>query len=440
MVDGFSDRGKEFYRKEFEYLFDLEKRENCCNCIAITLYANIEKLTSGTARFPLEGYLIAMRRSVKNVAKMLPDWLVRLYIDSSVFNYARNSGSNKEQAIVDYLLSCENVEIHTILCDSMMSSQSIDKTRVYRFLPLYDKTVNIAVIREADGIVTNLDCHNIRVFQKTSKLFYVAQIAPEADYDREMQIWNAYSTWLKYYKFMMNRDYFVRKHDPITLLAGTLAVKLRVKEGVFRRTMKEVSEMIEAQGHLTPEYIRSEFYNNERETNITRANYKASERIFSSPTELVKTLRIGFDEIFLLHLFRNLTCVDIDSAVKFADDGTTNTVKMNAWVQDADPMYEAFFESMFHSTVLNSMRLRKSVITNRTDLEALKIASVNTKLLDRFLATQTSVEGKQFVIDAALTSVSVDEIIPMNIILLNVAYYKHAEVLDPIYDIFHGLM
>lgn len=440
VVDGFSERGREFYRKEFEYLFDLEVRKNCCNCIAITLYANIEKLQSGAGRFPVEGYLTAMRRSVKNIAKMLPDWLVRLYIDSSVFNYARSSGNKKEQEILDYLLGCENVEVHTILCQELMRSDTIDKTRVYRFIPLFDKTVNVAVIREADGIVTNLDCHNIRVFQNSNKLFYLAQISLQADYEQEMQIWNAYSSWLQYYKFMMNREYFVRNHNAVTFLAGTLAVKLRVKEGVFRYTMEQVSKMIDAQQNFTPKQIELEFRSNERETGITTGIYNLYKKLFSSPVELVKMLKVGFDEIFLLHLFRNLACVDIGDIITFDDNGKTNTRNFSAYISDADPMYETFFNEMFYSVLLNSKKAKKRVVTTLADFEELKITSFNKVLLEQFLEAQKTVTGRQFVIDAALTTVSADEIIPVNITLLNEAYYKYSEMLDPVYDIFHELM
>lgn len=434
-----NEKGQEFYGKEFRNLFDLEKRENCCNCIAITLYAKIEQLIAGTSRLPLDAYLTAIRRSVKNVEKMLPDWLVRLYIDSSVFDYVQRKGNAVSRELLDSIVDSPNVEIHTIICNSSLKQENLDKTRVNRFLPLFDKTVNIAVIREADGIVTNLDCHNIRVFEESNKLFYLAQISAEVDYDNEIQIWNAYSLWIQYYKFMLNRDYFIRKHDALTLLAGTLAVKLRVKEGVFRYRMREVSSMIELQKFLTPEQIRDEYKANERLSGITGMQYNSRKRTLSSTEQLMQTLRIGFDEIFLLHLFRDLVCVDIEGGIVLDDNGFTNKVG-NVWVEDLDPMYEQFFKTMFITPKLNSMPIKNKVITTTEDLNRIQLGLPNFfELLDEFLSDVTDKVERQFIIDAAMVDVEEPEVVPVNMNLLNEVYYKYSDIIDSVYDIFHKL-
>ena len=70
--------------------FDLpiEPRQYCCNAVSIMLYlikktqtpygdiANIDDMNK---------YLNSVNRSVKNVDRKLPDWLVRIYMDKSVY-------------------------------------------------------------------------------------------------------------------------------------------------------------------------------------------------------------------------------------------------------------------------------------------------------------------------------------------------------------------
>ena len=58
--------------------FVCEPREGCCNAISLTLY--ITQCDAST----LQKYLYSIHRSVKNVLKKLPDWIVRLYLDTSV--------------------------------------------------------------------------------------------------------------------------------------------------------------------------------------------------------------------------------------------------------------------------------------------------------------------------------------------------------------------
>jgi hypothetical protein len=52
--------------------FDSVRREGCCNVIAITLYISTCRL------YDLQKYLWSIRRSVINVLKKLPEWIVRV--------------------------------------------------------------------------------------------------------------------------------------------------------------------------------------------------------------------------------------------------------------------------------------------------------------------------------------------------------------------------
>lgn len=100
--------------------FDLEVKNNCCNRISISLYfterLNLDKCVI---------YLTSIRRTVNNVRKNLPDWLVRLYLDSSVYKKLMNSKEGKYKGYIkeslNLLLNAENVEIYTYCCPNILN-------------------------------------------------------------------------------------------------------------------------------------------------------------------------------------------------------------------------------------------------------------------------------------------------------------------------------
>ena len=67
----------------------LEPRQNCCNVVSFMLY--LKKTPELTPHgymcdiFDMLKYLNSINRSVKNINKKLPDWLVRIYFDKSVY-------------------------------------------------------------------------------------------------------------------------------------------------------------------------------------------------------------------------------------------------------------------------------------------------------------------------------------------------------------------
>lgn len=426
---------QEWAEKEMSYVFDTKKRENCCNCIAITVYTKPKNIPSEGKRFPLQGYLVAIKRTVKNVAVLLPHWLVRLYIDISVFNYIYHENQEDvqhEREILEYLLECNNVEIHTVLCPGM-EGENIDKTRTYRFLPLFDPTVNIAVVREADGIVTNVDCHNIKVFENSNKLFYLFPTSGMADFDEESELWYAYSSWLTYYKFMINRDYFLRNNNLTTFLAGTIAVKLRVKEGFFRYNLREISQAIEKQKFVSPEEIKREFYQDDRTASI----YNLYSGTFESTKTLLSILRIGFDEIFLLHLFRSLVSMDITGWNDFTDKGNVHPLR-GIVVASEDDKHFLFLKLMLYSPTNNRIPVARERSSTAKDLFDIGVvADTDRKILEVFLDRQDSFSAKAFILDAYCTNLHTgDKILPLNVALINEPYYIYARAVDHIYDYF----
>jgi hypothetical protein len=182
--------------------FDGIRRERCCNIISITLYVTERYCTLKI----LQKYLYSIHRSVKNVLKKLPGWIVRVYFDTSVEECVTKAEFGEFNDIFNAIKSSPNVEVYTYDCPSFKKGASgedsqipIARTRTLRFLPLSDPEVNLCVVREADGVVSNLDCHNIKMYASNPNiLFYLPKVL---DYDIDSKF-DSYSYWLQIYKIM----------------------------------------------------------------------------------------------------------------------------------------------------------------------------------------------------------------------------------------------
>jgi hypothetical protein len=89
--------GSQFYNKRYNRywvheligesanIFDLNIIDNCCNCVAIVLYydTNIDTIKLNK----LFKYLYSMKKSLDNVSSILPDFIIRFYLDKSVLRY-----------------------------------------------------------------------------------------------------------------------------------------------------------------------------------------------------------------------------------------------------------------------------------------------------------------------------------------------------------------
>ena len=281
-------------------VFDFRIREHCCNCISISLYYMDTDLRKAV------GYFASIRRTVDNVKRNLPDWIVRLYLDPSVYQSLEDK--KNEDAIyvnhtLDYLLKADHVKIYVYCCSSQTP---MSRKRTFRFLPLFDPEVNIKIIREADGIVTNQDCHNIRIFSKSNYLFYLPCVIEDYDHTAEDELYDhpkystrAYSRWLQFYEKHLEPEYFSKYQPLYDLLAGTFGLKLMVKQSYYDNTIFSLQEKI----------------NQVLKTPIGKDYYHA--------------LNDGFDEILLLHLFRDYISVPIHmegTSILFTDLKVNNVV------------------------------------------------------------------------------------------------------------------
>lgn len=140
--------------------------------------------------------------------------------------------------------------------------------------------MNVKIIREADGIVTNLDCHNIKIFAQSDYLFYLPKVIDNyyyLDNDTHKEL-GGYSSWLKIYTKCLEANYIRNKHQIYDLLAGTFGFRLTLKEKYYKNSVDYIRRSIE---EVDPKCVS----------------------IYTPP--IVNVMDTGFDEILLLHLFRD---------------------------------------------------------------------------------------------------------------------------------------
>lgn len=160
-------------------MFDLEIKYNCCNCVSFTLYITSNKISK------LFGYLYSLRKSLDNIANNLDGFIARFYLDYSIFECIFKSYASANKDFVGeflhhlkYILKHPKAEIYIYFCKEFITNKlPVAKNRTLRFLPILSDDVNVCVIREADGFVSYLDCHNIKLFTTSNKIAMIYEIS-----------------------------------------------------------------------------------------------------------------------------------------------------------------------------------------------------------------------------------------------------------------------
>jgi hypothetical protein len=295
------------------------RRENCCNVISISLYF------IGCIPDNMTKYLFSIERTVKNVHNNLPDWIVRVYIDNSVHECIKNADKNSRQKTAyNYITTAPNVEVYTYNCAvGDVQPQHIARTRTYRFLPFSDEDVNICVVREADGIVSNWDCRQIHLFSKDhTKMFYF----PYNQIKRsKLSMFESYEKWLLLYKVIFRYDFFHNNYMGYDLLAGLFGIKLKLKRDFYIRTIVSLRDEIDR-------FITAVERNNEetyKDRGYTKYLLRNAHGWVSTPRGLLQEepqlLSIGFDEILLLEMFKEVFSFNVSEQhlVKVSTDDDT---------------------------------------------------------------------------------------------------------------------
>lgn len=282
IIDSLQNNKK--YLRNLKKTFDLTKRKNCCNCISLVLYSKEDDDSE-----IIDKYLPSIQKTIENVSNSLPDFIVRIYIETSVLRMLNNTKNEKGINILNNFYNAENVEIYTYFCKSLMNKKKdifediLGKTRTFRYLAMTDPTTNICAMRECDGFVTNLDCHNLKLFQNSNKIFYFSLLW---SLQGCQTIYSSYSSWTSFYKREINKEYYSKYNNIYDILGGGFSIKLKVKEEAYYKSIEDVDRQLTA-------YLqnpKTEYFNN---------------LLFSHQDEFLRMFNSGYDEIFLLNLFRD---------------------------------------------------------------------------------------------------------------------------------------
>ena len=237
-------------------IFDTTSSDNCCNCISIVLYStelldclntfkyltNILGTLNNVKKY-LKDYIVRLYLD-KSVLECIYETIKKYYVDtsritpdisdtikSSSYRTEYSEGTSSEYGgvsgagagaktgiseddkslfnktiisykeyslllarLMNYIINHPICEIHMKFC-SKEKTPNLHETRGYRFNGFYDPTVNINISREADGIVTLMDCYNIIKFESTNYIGFIYN----AEYLHNFKI------------FINNNDYNVYK-------------------------------------------------------------------------------------------------------------------------------------------------------------------------------------------------------------------------------------
>ena len=270
--------GDEYDEAFFNGNFEWTIRENCCNVIAFTLYF-IEPTPEISNKF-----VLSIERSIKNISKILPDWVIRLYFGSSVFEYldvdskllegTKKQRPNDDEPIrldrlaFEYICTNPQVELYRFDDRPDVLNIPIEHTRTTRFLPLIDPDVARLFSHEGDGCSTLL-LHNLRAWSELpDMLFYLPEyieVNQVPSHITNLPLFSSYSSWLYVFKSILRRYYFHNHHNIYDLLAGGFGTMAKPTKSFYTRTIAELNKSLEDFGNI--KQIYKQMYVEQSDTN-----------------------------------------------------------------------------------------------------------------------------------------------------------------------------
>lgn len=375
------------YLNNLEKTFDLTKRTNCCNCVSVVLY-------STNPLSLISNYLQGLNITIENVTENLPEFLIRVYLDPSVFEQMEKyqyeiddqqtmklyeNGMN----ILNKLITYPNIEIYSYFCQSLIENPIKGRLRSFRFLSFVDPEVNCCCLRDSDSFVSKLDCHNLKSFLNYDTIFYCV---PQYNTGRlpGEKIMTSYAWWLVRYKKVIDRKFFLKKTNLMDLKAGMLTTKLQVKRDVYNKMLKKVEREVE---------------------NDIEGIYKDSKDIKGHQKS--KLNFNYFDEIFLLNLFRNQICVSYKSEKGFVTDYNMKEASIVTRLINFINIKTYYVNSLNVKSIINSLK-RENVIKKNVKIPNILKSRDRCFNLNEDPLTCT-VFGTLFAIDIVLTSENIIE-------------------------------
>ena len=476
-LSSFQTKYPQFKTKFFTDNFDWSDRDGCCNVIAISLYflnCNIDAL---------EKYLLSIQRSIKNIETNLPDWVIRLYFSSSVFHcmeegpHVSNEQYSHVREAYEFICSHEQVELYRYE-ESIFGGLPIEHSRTLRFLPLIDPEVNVCNVREADGIVTLLDCHNMKFFaESTDHLFYlpdhgeINRLNPSNPGLKQKQLFSSYAGWLTIYKSILNRDYFFVRQNVYDLVAGLFGTKIKPKPEHYTRTIQNLKDIIRSfeEFHTLYQATNAEYMRTHEKPpsfddiigiiESVRPELIEFTRIFKPPkihatitmsyggyyeftpekfiTQFIKqqfkrALEIGFDEIFLLDLFKDFISVNVThtSKILYSDvaigeirntrETSGSIVNLQQYIISDN--IDNFDVHISESISMNNLQvlietLRRNLSSSIGPVHLTNQHQYTKKSLDEFNFRRSNTYEFLYVIDSLLTNIEYNKAFNITILL-----------------------
>lgn len=332
------------YMSTFNDMFDIKKRDKCCNCISIVLY--VTGSMENKIKY-LNKCLPCMFISLQNVDNFLDNFIIRFYLDNSIFEtlyeFAKTA---KNQSDIENLKGIftklkniiihEKSEIFIYFCNKIITKiNPIQRVRTFRFISLFSEDTNVCIIREADGIVSIVDCHNIKLFtlntthkimmtynfNESSIRYKIDSIDNIDNYDffneevnhnmindslindRNNENYNHYSYWLNIYeefvlknpKYQNEQQFNYNTLSFIDIPAGVFGMKIKFSENYRNSIIAKVN-------NFYPSLINSV-------TCMTLKHDKDGTTVHDKNT-ILDILNNGYDEIILLELFSPIVRVN----------------------------------------------------------------------------------------------------------------------------------
>jgi hypothetical protein len=188
---------------------------------------------------------------------------------------------------------------------------------------LYDPEVNVGILREADGIVTIQDCHNIDVFSRSNKLLYLVpydgniksvEMSKVNNNFNDRASINSYSEWMSIYKDYIKKDYYDRNWNYYEILAGITGLKLKILPKKYFDRVGEVNLLIDDLHQTYDKMKILNFLEGMKSLSPTARNKeiidlgKYNNMVSATNAYITNIMSTGFDEILLLHMFEKLIC------------------------------------------------------------------------------------------------------------------------------------
>ena len=320
------------------------------------------------------------------------------------------------KSVIKFLFESPNVEIYTYLCKSYQDN--LTQLRSLRFLSLIDPEVSTTIVREADGYVTCLDCFNIKNFVKTKKLMFAYNFlniknALSQEYlygldfgDKNKHV-QPYSKWLQEYQ--RRNEYYRTHYTLFDIFAGTFGINFQIKSEKFyqvfdliakenldmRNDYKLFNELSDRHYYLKHKILGLDGQVTDDERLKMTEEFekiKHIDRYFTSlQRDQLEMYDIGFDEIFLMVLFKDLHTIRNDL------DNTQYIKFMMSNIFTIQKKYEIRYKSSFDSISPFDF-LKDSVQLSSNDmikmLEHIFGVSTGTKTGTKILGDYLTIKNK----------------------------------------------